>query len=304
MDLRRLEVFSKLMETRSFSKTAKELRLTQPTVSGHIKSLEQQIGLQLFDRHKRQVRPTGAAVVLLDYARRILELRHEAGYALEKFRGKISGELKIGGSTIPGTYILPAAIGSFNRVYEETRLTLVLGDTRGIVESVARSDLEMGLVGDNEEREGVAFEPLLDDLMVLAVSPGHPWANLKKPIPVEKLVETPFIIREEGSGTRSTMLDMLADRGLSFHNLNIVAEMGSTESVRQAIKAGLGASIISLLAVSDDVNVDLIKIVKVKGLNLRRSFYIATNQGQTRSPVCNAFMEFLRAEKNGLPQTG
>ncbi|MEW5723037.1 MAG: LysR family transcriptional regulator, partial [Thermodesulfobacteriota bacterium] len=146
MDLHRLEVFCKLMETGSFSRTGQELKLTQPTVSGHIKTLEQLIGLKLFDRHRRQVRPTNAAGVLYDYALRILALRDEAGYALEKFRGRIVGRLRLGGSTIPGTYILPPLIGRFRRLHEATFLTLVLGDTKGVAERVALGDLELGMV--------------------------------------------------------------------------------------------------------------------------------------------------------------
>ena len=296
MDIRRLEVFCKLMETGSFSRTAQELGLTQPTVSGHIKSLERDIGLQLFDRRRRQIVPTGAAEVLLGFALKILELRKEAGFALEKFRGRISGRLRMGGSTIPGAYILPALIGRFRRIHEDTQMSLVLGDTVEIAAQVAAGHLELGVVGAFSELEGLSYEPLLEDQMVLAAPtvrfPGESSRKLK----VSDLVDRPFIIREEGSGTRTVMLRALAEHDLSLKDLNVVAEMGSTEAVRHSIKAGLGVSILSRVAVAEDVEAGHIEIIPVDGLDLKRSFFLVTDSLRSKSPLGEAFIEFLRNE--------
>jgi DNA-binding transcriptional LysR family regulator len=296
MDLRRLEVFCKLMQTRSFSKTGHELELTQPTVSGHIKTLEQQIGLQLFDRHRRLVRPTSAAMVLYDYAQRILDLTNEAGFALERFRGRISGDLKLGGSTIPGTYILPGIVGRFHRVYPDTRIRLALGDTNQICDQVANGDIEIGVVGAAGSRPELTYESFIEDEMVLIVPPGHPWAEIGRIVKIKELSTSPFVIREEGSGTRTTALKALAQKNLPFEELNIVAEMGSTEAVRQAVKADLGVSIISWVAAADDIKSGLLALAKVRGLDLRRQFYLVTNPKRTRSPVCGAFLEYLTSE--------
>ena len=296
MDLRRLEVFCKLMQTRSFSKTGQELELTQPTVSGHIKTLEQQIGLQLFDRHRRLVRPTSAAMVLYDYAQRILDLTSEAGFALERFRGRISGDLKLGGSTIPGTYILPGIIGRFHNVYPDTRIRLALGDTNQICDQVAKGDLELGVVGAAGSRPELTYDSIVEDEMVLIMPPGHPWAEIGRTVKIKELAMAPFVIREEGSGTRTAGLKALAQKNLPLEELNIVAEMGSTEAVRQAVKADLGVSIISWVAAADDVKSGLLAMAKVRGLDLKRQFYLATNPKRTRSPVCGAFLEYLKSE--------
>jgi DNA-binding transcriptional LysR family regulator len=296
MDLRRLQVFVKLMQTRSFSKAGQELNLTQPTISGHIKSLEQVIGLQLFDRHRRKVNPTAAAAVLLDYAERILELHREAGYALEKFRGRISGRLTVGGSTIPGSYILPAVMGRFHRLYEETYLNLVLDDTIGIVERVSEGDVEMGVVGARYEREDLSFDPLIEDQMVLAVAHDNPLGKKSGTIDMADLIREPFIIREDGSGTRTAMLSALAKLGVSVKDMNVVAEMSSTEAVRQTIKAGMGVSILSRIAVEEDMQAGSIRTIPIHGLELRRMFFLVLHQRRTRSPALGAFIEFLRAE--------
>jgi DNA-binding transcriptional LysR family regulator len=300
MDLHRLEIFCKLMETRSFSKTGQELNLTQPTVSGHIKTLEEQIGLRLFDRHRRMVRPTSAALVLQEFAEKMLDMSREAGFALERFRGRIGGRLCLGGSTIPGTYIMPQLIGKFHRIYPETELRLVLDDTTGLVARVAEGEVEVGLVGALASRENVILEPVLEDQMVLVAPPDHRWASSGKPVKVKNLAETPFIIREEGSGTRAAMLESLKAHGLSLEDLMVVAEMGSTEAVRQSVKSGLGVSILSRVAVDDLIKMDAVRVVAVTGLNLKRRFYLAYHGQRTRSPASNAFMDFLRNEARSM----
>ncbi|MEW6261634.1 MAG: selenium metabolism-associated LysR family transcriptional regulator [Thermodesulfobacteriota bacterium] len=300
MDLKRLSVFGKVMETRSFSRTARELSLTQPTVSGHIKSLEEEIGLTLFDRHRRLVKPTAAAVVLYDYAQKLLDLSREAGYALERFRGRVAGGMRLGGSNIPGAYFLPAVISRFHRLYPETCLSLVISDTAGIVDLTARGEIELGLVGAVHERADLTYEALLEDEMVLAAPPDHPLAQARGQADLKALAGSDIILREEGSGTRKAMLAALTKAGLEIKDLRIVAELGGTEAVRQAVKAGLGASILSYVAVADEVKAGSIKAVKVRGLDLSRRFYIVTNEKRTRSPVAAAFLEFVRTEGKNM----
>ncbi|MBU2550322.1 MAG: LysR family transcriptional regulator [Proteobacteria bacterium] len=300
MDIRRLEIFLKLIETRSFSKTALELHLTQPTVSGHIKTLEQQVGLRLFDRHQRGVLPTSAALVLEEYAWKILDMQKEAGYALEKYRGRIQGRLRLGGSTIPGGYILPILMGRFRNRYEETFLDLTLDDTRGVLDQLAAGGIEIGMVGARMDSEVLDFEPSIEDEMVLALPPGPEWSEWKNTIPIEALTQVPFIVREEGSGTRTAMLAALHDRGFSLKDLKMVAQIGGTEAVLQAVKSGLGASILSRIAAAQAIESGAVRTVRVKGLDLKRRFYIVTHQYRTRSPVCNAFLEFLKAEAETL----
>lgn len=294
MDLRRLEVFCKIMALRSFSRTAEELGLTQPTVSGHIKTLEEEIGLRLFDRFGRQVTPTSAAMVLLDYAQRMLELRVEAQHALEQFQGRMSGRLRLGGSTIPGGYILPLLIGKFCRMYPEANLNLVLSDTHGIINRIVEGDVEIGMVGAQVAEDGLEYEPVVEDEMVLALPPDHAWAKSRKTVAASELARVPFIIREEGSGTRAATMSALANQGLGVGDLKVVAEMGSTEAVLQAVKAGLGMSVISRIALADQVKLNLIKTVSIEGVDLKRQFYLVKHKKRTHSPLCKAFWEFAR----------
>jgi len=293
MDFRRLEVFVGLMETRSFSETAKKVLLRQPTVSGHIKTLEEEIGVRLFDRHGREVLPTSAAEVLYEYALKLLALRDEAVYALEQFMGRVRGHLKLGGSTIPGGYILPLLMGRFGKLYPEAFLSLLLDDTEGIVRRVLCGEIEIGLVGARLENEYLSFTPLIKDRLVLAAPPNQTFAPRGVLKDVRELTRLPFILREEGSGTRTTMVAALKKRGLDLSDLTAVAEMGSTEAVRQAVKAGLGVSILSRLAVAEDLRFGLIDVIDVEGLGLERDFYAVVHTRRTQSPLCRAFLAYL-----------
>ena len=136
MDLRQLEVFAKVYELRSFSRAAQALFLTQPTVSERISQLEDELTVKLFDRTGRETVPTRAGELLFGYTRRILNLHAEAKRALDQFVGKMAGELAVGGSTIPGEYVLPALIGRFKEKYPEISISLLIRDTQGILDLV------------------------------------------------------------------------------------------------------------------------------------------------------------------------
>src|SRR5207237_207620 len=147
MDLRRLEVFAKVADLGSSSRAAEALYLTQPTVSEHVRALEDELGVQLLDRLGRGATPTRAGQLLLGYARRILGLAREAQQALDQFQGRMSGELIVGGSTIPGEYVLPALIGRFKGKYPDISICLLIGSSRQVTEWVEAGRAEVGVVG-------------------------------------------------------------------------------------------------------------------------------------------------------------
>src|SRR3989454_651637 len=147
MDLRRLEVFAKVAELGSFSRAADALSLTQPTVSEHVRALEDELGVQLLDRLGRGATPTHAGRLLLGYARRMLALQREARQALDQFQGRMSGELVVGGSTIPGEYVLPALIGRFKGKYPDISICLLIGSSRQVTEGVEAGGVEVGVDG-------------------------------------------------------------------------------------------------------------------------------------------------------------
>ncbi|MFP3870298.1 MAG: selenium metabolism-associated LysR family transcriptional regulator [Syntrophobacteria bacterium] len=292
MDLRRLEVFCKVFELKSFSRAAEASLLSQPTVSEHIRHLENCLDVQLFDRLGREVVPTPAGKILYSYARRMLNLRREATRTLERYRGKVHGELELGGSTIPGQYILPSLIGTFKQNFAGIRIKLVIADTMRITSLVLDGSLELGVVGARMKNDKLKFHRLFEDELVLAVPADHPWCE-RSHITLEELSEAPFIMREQGSGTKMVMHEILEKAGLEPERLNVMAEMGSTDAVRQAIKAKVGVSILSRRAVADDLHFRQLCQVPIEGVHFTRSFYLVIHKSRSRSPLGQAFTDFL-----------
>ena len=292
MDLRRLEVFCKVYELKSFSRAGKACLLSQPTVSEHIRHLETHLDVRLFDRLGREVVPTRAGEILYNYARRMLNLKREARQTLERYRGKMSGDLDLGGSTIPGQYILPTLIGRFRENFPDIFIKLVIADTMKITNMVLDGGLELGVVGAKVKNNKLQYEQLFDDELVLAVSPDHHWAQ-RSAIRLEELPQALFIMREQGSGTKMTMLEILEQAGLDSQKFKVVAEMGSTDAIRQAIKAKVGVSILSRRAIADELQFEQLCHIPVKGLSLARHFYLVTHNKRSRSPIGQAFVDYL-----------
>jgi len=293
MDLWQLNIFCKVVELRSFSKAGEAVHLSQPTVSSHIKDLEEHFGTRLVDRLSRKVTPTKAGELLFDYARQLIALRDRTEAAMAEFSGKIKGRLVLGGSTIPAGYVLPRIIGNFSRRYPEVQVALKVGDTSEIINNVLAGHIEAGIVGARYRDKLLEQEPVLEDEMCLIVPCDHPWAGLRQ-IPLQDLPGAPFIVREAGSGTLRSIEQQLQEKGLSIADLNIVAEMGSTEAVRQGIKNGVGLSILSVVAVADDIQSGVLKAIHVEGLDLKRNFYLIIHKQRTPSPLCGVFIDFLK----------
>lgn len=293
MDIHRLEVFCKLVELQSFTKAADAVFLTQPTVSEHIRALEETVGEKLVDRLGREVLPTPAGKILYQYARRIIQIRDEAIQALQKFRGNLAGHLLIGASTIPGTYILPGCIGSFKSKHPSIQITLKISSSGEVAERVLDGSMELGLIGAKWDDRRIVSEEIFSDELILAVYPDHPLAQSKE-VDLSALSDQPFILRERGSGTRMVMSRALEAAGFDPATLKVVAEMGSTEAVRQGIKARIGISILSSKAVAEDLERGTLFGLTIKNVRLYRPFYLVQRKSRQISPLGTAFLNHLR----------
>jgi DNA-binding transcriptional LysR family regulator len=294
MDLWQLRIFCNVVELKSFSKAAEKINLSQPTVSSHVKALERHFGCRLVDRCPKEVLATAAGKLLYRYAVRLLKLSQSAETALAEFKGQIKGSLTIGGSTIPGGYLLPGAVGSFLTHYPDVRLTLLVGDTEKIVNQTVSGRVEISLVGARMANREIVQSILTGDEMRLVVPRGHRWFH-RRLIKVSELCREPFVAREAGSGTRQSIDQRLQSAGKSLASLNVVAEMGSTEAVRQAIKTGVGVSILSTAAVAEELSNDTMAALRVQGLSLKRNFYLTLRKRRSLSPIGRTLIAFLKA---------
>lgn len=295
MDFRRLEVFTKAYKLKSFSKAGQSLYLSQPTVSEHIRLLEQNLGLSLFDRQGKEVVPTKAGQFLYQYANQMMTLRQDSLRAMQQFRDKGVGDLWIGGSNIPGQYILPGLLGLFKERFPGIKIKLSIGDTQNIQEKVLEGIVELGVVGALIEHRRISSQLLTTDEMVCISGPGQARGK-QKTIDAKEFLTLPFIFREKGSGTRKTLEQAFQKINLDLKDLQVIAEMGSNEAVRQAVKAGLGISIISLRAVLEDLEQGRLQEIKIRKFPLFRNFYVITLKQRTLSPLAQEFKDFILKE--------
>ena len=292
MKLNQLEILCKIIESGSFSRAAGSLHLSQPTLTEHIKSLEDYLGVTLLDRLGREVVPTKAGEILYEYAQKILNLKAEAEQKLYSLRGELKGELVVGASTIPGEYILPALIKDFRDNFPTIFIKLSVGDTKKVIEETLNNQIELGIVGPEVKSAKLEYYPFIKDELILVVPPLSSWKKVKS-ITLEKLKEVPFVLREEGSGTRMVMEKTLENYGIGVSDLEVVATLGSTMALVQAIKRGVGGSIISYRAVKEDLKKGALKRIPIEKVKFYRKFYLVLRRGKTRSPLCEAFKSFL-----------
>jgi len=289
MELKYIEIFCAVAELKNFSKAAQALHLTQPTVSIHIKSLEDEFSTRLFDRMGRTVLLTQAGEILYRYAKEIVQLKDDARLAMEKLKGTMSGRLVIGASTIPGEYILPPLLARFKDSYPEIFPALKIGDSSDIYKSVLEGEVDVGIVGAAIRDTNIVSKKFLDDELVLVSS-----ATLKSSIlDTGALKEIPLLVREPGSGSRGTLEKHLKKIGLAIEDLNVVAEVGSSQAVIQAVESGMGMAFISRFSVVREIKNKVLKTVPLKGIEIKRNFYIITHRLRFKSRICKTFIEFL-----------
>lgn len=295
MDLWQLKIFIKVVETRSFSKASEEINLSQPTVSSHIKELEDHFQCRLLDRLGKESVPTRAGDVLYKWATRLIQLHARTEAAMHDFLGKISGTLTIGGSTIPSSCIIPKLIGPFKKKYPGISIEVTTGDTAQVIRDILDGRSEVGIVGGKSDNPQLSQEKLIKDEMMLIVPGGHQWAALND-IDVKSVLTLPFIGREKGSGTMLAVSRAISEAGFRPDDLNITARFGNTSSVIQGILNHVGVSILSPMAVEDYIRFGHLVALPVRGLDLTRYFYLTAHSRRAHSPVCREFITHTRAQ--------
>jgi DNA-binding transcriptional LysR family regulator len=284
-------------DLKSFSKAAEDLFITQPTVSGHILSLEQSLSLRLFDRASREVRLTKAGEVFLKYASKILSFRKDLLNALSEFSQGIRGELSLGASTIPGEYLLPKLMGDFKKEHPHFILSLKIADTKEIIQYVLQDKIEFGIIGAKLNHPSLHYEKYEEDEIIVVAPADHPLTR-KKRVNVEELLKEPWIIREEGSGTQIAVEKALRKKGKSLKQFNVVMEMGSTSSMKEGVKAKLGLAFISGRATEEELNQGFLFRIDVEGIEtISRQIYIVSHRGRTLSPIGTEFLRFLKKKR-------
>jgi DNA-binding transcriptional LysR family regulator len=299
MDLRLVEIFCCVYEQQSFSRAAKKLYLTQPTVSDHIKTLEEYFGTRLFDRLGKSIQPTKAGEVLYGYGKKLLDVKKAAIEGMKSFLQRLEGELLVGASTIPGEYILPALIHKFRKRYSGISVLVKISDTRGVLAALTEGTIELGFVGAQVGNSHLEFKRFASDELILVAARAGSWQSVHS-MRLGDLKEQPLIIREPGSGTRMMFEKTLSAHGYDLRDFNVVAQIGSTNGIKEAVKAGIGLSVLSSRSVEEDLQSRKLKNIVLRDVKkLPRDFFIVSDKRKFKTPICQAFLDFCLSASPG-----
>lgn len=301
MKISRLHTFVRLADLKSFSLVAEELQLTQPAVSIQVKSLEEHFGVQLVERSSDGITLTMEGELLYKDAREILHIWENIGQKMNQLQSVVKGQLTIGASTIPAEYLLPEMVVHFCLTYPLVELKMEVGDSSSVIQDLVKRKYDVGIVGYQPEEEDIVAIPIAADQLVLVAPNQHPLKSRGK-VAGRDILQERFILREEGSGTRKTMREGLAQIGLRVRDLQTVAQMGSTEAVIAAVEAGLGLAIVSSLAARRAEKLQRLKVIELEGFHIERKFYLSYLAEQKGQPLLEKFIEYL--QNNTQLQTG
>jgi DNA-binding transcriptional LysR family regulator len=297
MEIHHLKIFTSVYRHKSFSKASKEIKISQPTISEHMKNLETELGCLLFDRMGRSIIPTKEAEFMFPKAMHIIEETERLKESVIASSGEIKGEILLGASTIPGSYLLPELCNSFKIKHPDVSFRVVIEDSRKVTEMLLAHEVLLGVAGSRLDSDKLRHVPFYKDELVLVASPK---LGIKSPLTLKALTRLPFIFREEGSGTRKAIFDNLTDQGISMKTLNVTAVLGSSDAVKQAVKASLGVSMLSRVSVKDELKANTLMEIKIRGLKLQREFYIITHKKRVLPSPYNVYFDFLNKESKSF----
>ncbi len=289
---RRLQVFHTVARLLSFTKAAETLHMTQPAVTFQVRQLEEHFNTRLFDRTHNRISLTDAGRTVFGLAERIFELYAEMENAVREITGEISGALTIGASTTIAEYMLPPLLGDFKERYPDVTIHLKVANTEGIVSMVENNAIDLGVVEAPVANKNLVVEVCKRDQLVAIVSPGHPL-TLVEEITVQRLLEYPFICREEGSGTREVISEYLHLQPGTNSTLKIAMELGSPESIKGAVEAGMGVSVVSKTTIQKELKLGTLVALQLSP-PLFRPFSFVHQKQKFRLRVMEELLEFAR----------
>lgn len=293
-DLRQLEIFCAVVEHASFSRAAKAVGLAQASVSERISGLEEIVGARLLDRLGRKVLPTTVGKLLYRRGQDLLQERSRIAQELGEALAQRRGAIMVGASTIPGEYILPAIIAHFRTLEPLVTIDLRIADSARTSERVTAGEVELGFVGQPNTSRELDYGELWQDDLTLIVGASHPWAKQRSIAP-QKLEGAALVVRPRGSGTQDSFDEQLrALLGTRRTPYAVVARLSSTTAVKEAVKAGLGAAIVSRRAIAQELEAGTLTALDIRGLTLRRHFYLIRDRRRTLSPAAEAFAAAAR----------
>jgi len=281
MNLDYLKVFHVAANSKSFSQAAKVLHLSQSSVSLQIKQLEEYWDCQLFERTTKKISLTSAGELLYRKVEKLLSLLNETENELKELKGIVYGDLKVGASLTIGEHILPFILADYKNLYPKVNIFLKVYNSEHIVEKLLHHEINLGFIESMLSYPSFKQVPFAEDELIVIASPFNKFTESSK-ITVNELLSFPFVIREKGSGTRQVMEDTLRKNQIEPEHLNIIMELGQTETIKSSVEAGIGISIISKSAVKKELAQQTLIQLKIDGLSLHRKLYMIYQEESLR----------------------
>lgn len=292
MELKQLESFVAVVVYKSFTEAAKQLYISQPTISTHIQALEKELETKLIVRTTKSIELTKRGAELYECAVKMLDLRDGL---LEKWRSWDEKIIRLGVSTIPSAYILPEFLPKFCKEYPEVFFQSIQSDSKGIIEGVLDGRMDVGLVGMEWEAEALACIPFYEDeLVVITPVTEHFLALRKNEVPLEELFKEPMILREKGSGTKKAADQFLEKQGISKDSLKVAAYMNDPEAIKNSVAAGLGISIVSKKAAENMIREKRLLAFEFSRYTSGRKFYIIYRKDDVLKPFISTFINYIQ----------
>ena len=289
---RRLQVFSTVARLLSFTKAADALHMTQPAVTFQIRQLEEHFNTRLFNRTHNRISLTVAGEMVRGYADQIMGLQIEMDDAVSELTGGAGGQLVLGASMTIGQYVVPPLLGQYRTQFPEVALRLFVANTVSVIHMVEDSDIDVGIVEGPVANKNLETEVCWEDELVVVTPIGHPLTEVES-LKVTQVLDYPFIVREEGSGTREVITAYLSSQGVDFSDINVTMEFGSPEAIKGAVTAGLGISIMSIATIEKER-----LLGRLVGVSLdppiKRSFRIVYHRQKFRFRAIEAFVTFAK----------
>jgi DNA-binding transcriptional LysR family regulator len=292
---RQVRVFEAVARHLNYSRAAEELRMSQPGVSLHVKQLERHAGLPLFEQLGKKIYLTSAGREMLRCSRAIIQQLREADEALAALKGIGGGRLDIAVISA-GDYFFPGLLAEFCRRYEDVTVRLTVNNREEILHQLGENTTDLAVLLRPPENPDVVAEAFAPQPHVIIAAPDHALAR-KRRIPLQALAKEAFIVRERGSDTRLAMEELLAESRVKF---NVTMEIKSTETIKQAVIAGMGISFLSAHTLGTELELGRLAVLDVEGFPLMRKWHIVHHRNKRLPPVAVAFKEFLLREGAAL----
>lgn len=295
ISLRQLEVFEAVARNLNFTRASEELYLTQPAVSMQVKQLEEMLGVPLFEHVGKRIHLTEAGTEVLSYARAIAAQLDELEGVITRLRGLRGGKLRISVAST-ANYFIPTILGAFSRRYPDVTISLDVTNRETLLRSLAENTVDLVVMGQPPKEANAEAELFLENPLVVVAPPDHALAS-SNAIPLARLQDEIFLVRERGSGTRIAMERFFSERGVT---LTTGMEVGSNEAIKQAVQAGLGLGLLSKATIEQELALDRLVVLDVEEFPIMRHWYLSHRRGKRLSAAAEAFRQFLLDEGRQL----